>query len=80
MITGTSCLRICSVMITDWETNFIDLQANDFWQSWKNSSGNILVGNHAVMLTEIIYTEQMDVKGLGRKLLLTPSGDPPQKP
>ena len=23
-----------------------------------------------------IYTEQMDAEGLGRKLLLTPSGDP----
>ena len=27
-----------------------------------------------------IYTEQTDTEGLGHKLLLTPSGDPPQKP
>ena len=30
MITGINYLRILSVMITDWETNFTDLQANDF--------------------------------------------------
>ena len=27
-----------------------------------------------------ICTEQMDTEGLGRKLLLMPSGDPPQNP
>ena len=27
-----------------------------------------------------IYTEQMDAEGLGRKLLLTPSGDPRRAP
>ena len=40
-------------MITDWETNFTDLQANDFGNLGKNNSGNILVGNHAVIFTEI---------------------------
>ena len=40
-------------MITDWETNFTDLQANDFGSFGKNNSGNILVGNHAVILTEV---------------------------
>ena len=29
---------------------------------------------------KIIYTEQMDTEGLGRKLLLTPSGDPRRAP
>ena len=53
MITGINYLRIFSVMITDWETNFTDLQANDFGNLGKNNSGNILVGNHAVIFTEI---------------------------
>ena len=53
MITGINCLSIFSVMITDWETNFTDLQANDFGNLAKNNSGNILVGNHAVIFTEI---------------------------
>ena len=53
MITGINYLRNFSVMITDWETNFIDLQANDFGNLGKNNSGNILVGNHAVISTEI---------------------------
>ena len=52
MITGINYLRIFSVMITDWETNFTDLQANDFGNLGKKS-GNILVGNHAVIFTEI---------------------------
>ena len=54
MITGSNCLRIFSVMITDWETNFTDLQANDFGNLEKNNCGNILVGNHAVIFTEMI--------------------------
>ena len=53
MITGINCLRILSVTIPDWETNFTDLQANDFGNFGKNNSGNILVGNHAVIFTEI---------------------------
>ena len=53
MITGINYLRIFSVIITDWETNFTDLQANDFGNLGKNNSGNILVGNHAVIFTEI---------------------------
>ena len=44
MITGINYLRILSVIITDWETNFKDLQANDFGNLSKNNSGNILVG------------------------------------
>ena len=40
-------------MITDWETNFADLQADDLGKLGKNNSGNILVGNHAVIFTEI---------------------------
>ena len=40
-------------MITDWETNFADLQANDFGNLGKKKSGNIFVGNHAVIFTEI---------------------------
>ena len=28
----------------------------------------------------LVYTEQMDAEGLGRKLLLTPSGDPRRAP
>ena len=53
MITGINYLRIFSVMITDWETNFTDLRATDFGYLGKNNSGNILVGNHAVIFTEI---------------------------
>ena len=53
MITGINYLRIFSVMITDWETNFTDLQANDFGNLGKNNSGFVLVGNHAVIFTEI---------------------------
>ena len=53
MITGINYLRIFSVMITDWETNFTDLQANDFGNLGKNNSGNILVGNRAATFTEI---------------------------
>ena len=44
-------------MVTYWETNFTDSQANDFGNLGKNNSGNILVGNHAVILTEIIPPE-----------------------
>ena len=40
-------------MITDWELRFTDLQADDFRNLGKNNSGNILVGNHAVIFTEI---------------------------
>ena len=53
MITGINYLRIFSVMITDWETDFTDLRANDFGNLGKNTSGNILVGNHAVIFTKI---------------------------
>ena len=53
MITGINYLRIFSVMITDWETNFKDVQANDFGNLGKNDSGSILVGNRAVIFTEI---------------------------
>ena len=53
MITGINHLRNFSVMITDWETNSTDLQANDFGNLRKNNSGNVLVGNHAVIFTEI---------------------------
>ena len=53
MITGINYLRIFLVMITDWETNFTDLQANDFGNLDKNNSGKILVGNRAVIVTEI---------------------------
>ena len=52
MITGIHYLRIFLVMITDWKTNFTDLQANAFGDLGKNYSGNILVGNHAVIFTE----------------------------
>ena len=52
MITGINYLRIFPVMITDWETYFTDLQANDFGNLGKNNSGNIVVGNHAVIFTE----------------------------
>ena len=40
-------------MITDWETNFTDLEANEVGNLRKKHSGNILVGNHAVIFTEI---------------------------
>ena len=40
-------------MITDCETNFTDLEANDFGNLGKNNSGSILVGNHAAIFTEI---------------------------
>ena len=53
MITEINYLRILSVINTDWETNFKDLQANDFGNLGKNNSGNLLVGNHAVIFTEI---------------------------
>ena len=53
MITGINYLRIYSVMLTDWEINFTDLRANDFGNIGKNNSGNILVGDHAVIFTEI---------------------------
>ena len=53
MITRIIYLRISSVMITDRETNFTDLQANDFGNLGKNNPGNILLGNHAVIFTEI---------------------------
>ena len=39
MITGINYLRDFSVIITDWETNFTDLQANDFGILGKNNSG-----------------------------------------
>ena len=55
MITGINYLRIFSVMITDRETNFTDLQANDFGNLGKDNSRNILVGNHAVIFTEINF-------------------------
>ena len=53
MITGMNYLRIFSVIITDWETSFTDLKGNDFGNLGKNNSGNVLVGNHAVIFTEI---------------------------
>ena len=56
MITGINDLRNFSVMTTDWETNFTDLQANDFGNLGKNNSGNILVGKRAVIFTEINST------------------------
>ena len=70
MITGINYLRIYSVMITDWETNFTDLRANDFGNLGKNNSGNILVGNHAVIFTEsnsprIFIGRYMAVTSLG---------------
>ena len=40
MITGINSLRIFSVMITDWETNFTDLQANDFGNHVKNNDAS----------------------------------------
>ena len=40
-------------MITDWETNFTDLQANEVGNLRKNNSGNVFVGDHAVIFTEI---------------------------
>ena len=50
---GINYLRIFTVMITDWETNFADLQANYFCNLFgKNNSGNILVGNHAVVFCQ----------------------------
>ena len=33
-------------------------------------------GRSSSVRFSLIYTEQMDAEGLGRKLLLTPSGDP----
>ena len=36
MIAGINYLRIFSVMITDWETNFTDLQANEVGNIRKN--------------------------------------------
>ena len=53
MTTGINYLRIFSVMITDRETSFTDLQANDFGNLGIINSGNILVGNHVVIFTEI---------------------------
>ena len=53
MITGINYLRIFLVMITDWETNFTDSQANDFGNLGQNNSINILVGNHAVIFTKL---------------------------
>ena len=53
MITGTDYLRLFSVMITDCETNFPDLQANDFGNLGKNHFGDIIVGNHAVIFTDM---------------------------
>ena len=53
MITGINYLRIISVMITDWETNFTDLQANDFGNLSKSNSVNNLVGNHTVIFTKM---------------------------
>ena len=54
MITRINYLRIISVMITDWETDFTDLRANDFGNLGKDSSGNTFFGKHAVIFTEII--------------------------
>ena len=54
MITGINYLRIFSVMITNWETNFADLQANEVGNIRKNDSGNTLLSNHAIIFTEII--------------------------
>ena len=48
-------------MITDWETNFKDVQANDFGNLGKNNSRNILVGNHAVILPKLIRPEFLSV-------------------
>ena len=53
MTTGINYLRIFSVMITDWGTNLAGLRANDFGKPGKNNSGDILVGNHAVIFTAI---------------------------
>ena len=53
MITGIDYLKIFSAMITDWETSYTDLQANYFCNLGRNNSGNILVGNHAAIFTEI---------------------------
>ena len=39
MISGINHLRIFSVMMTDWETDFKDVQANDFGNLGKNNSG-----------------------------------------
>ena len=50
MSAGINYLRIFSVMITDWETNFTDLQANDFGNLGKSTSGNIL---SAIMLQSL---------------------------
>ena len=53
MIAGINYLRIFSVMITDWETNFKGVQANDFGHLGENNSGSNLLGNQAVIFTEI---------------------------
>ena len=53
MITGINYPRIFSVVIIDWETNITDLQANDFGNLGKHNSGNVLVGDHAVIFTEM---------------------------
>ena len=68
-------------MITDWETNFTDLQANDFGNLGKNNSGNILVGNHAVIFTEInspriFFRSVMFVIRLSATLIISFCGSP----
>ena len=62
MITGINYLRIFSVMIPDWETNFKDVQANDFGNLGKRNSRNVLVGNHAVIFTEITLWHEIITK------------------
>ena len=52
MVAEINYLRIFSVMITDWEISFTDLQANDFGNLGKKS-GNIFVGNRAAIFPEI---------------------------
>ena len=55
MTTKINYLGIFSVMITEWEKNFTDLQATDFGNIGKNISENISVGNHAVIFTGINF-------------------------
>ena len=67
MIAGINYLRIFSVMIADWETNETDLQAYDFGNLGKNNSGNILVGNHAAIFTEISSLVGLPLQSLAVK-------------
>ena len=43
--------------------------------SWKRFSGSAII-----LVPTVFWTEHMDAEGLGRKLLLTPSGDPRRTP